>query len=76
MSEEKRNEVTEEVKETLELTEEDLEKVNGGGTDPLYVVDGVPTTSGLNTLNSYDFESMQVLKDAASTSIYGTRGAN
>ena len=44
--------------------------------DPLYVIDGVPTTSGLNTLNSADIESMQVLKDAASASIYGSRAAN
>ncbi len=44
--------------------------------DPLYIVDGVPMTSGLNTLNSNDIETMQVLKDAASTSIYGSRAAN
>ena len=44
--------------------------------DPLYVIDGVPTTSGLNTLNAADIESMQVLKDAASASIYGSRAAN
>lgn len=46
------------------------------GQDPLYVIDGVPTTSGLNTLNANDIESMQVLKDAASASIYGSRAAN
>jgi TonB-linked SusC/RagA family outer membrane protein len=44
--------------------------------DPLYIVDGVPMTSGLNTLNSNDIETMQVLKDAASASIYGSRAAN
>ncbi|MDO4496207.1 MAG: TonB-dependent receptor [Bacteroidales bacterium] len=44
--------------------------------DPLYVIDGVPTTNGLNTLNANDIESMQVLKDAASASIYGSRAAN
>ena len=44
--------------------------------DPLYIVDGVPMTSGINTLNSNDIESMQVLKDAASASIYGSRAAN
>ena len=44
--------------------------------DPLYVIDGVPTTSALNTLNMNDIESMQVLKDAASASIYGSRAAN
>ena len=45
--------------------------------DPLYIIDGVPMTAGsLNTLNSNDIESMQVLKDAASASIYGSRAAN
>src|SRR5574344_259651 len=44
--------------------------------DPLYVIDGVPTTRALNTLNMNDIESMQVLKDAASASIYGSRAAN
>ena len=44
--------------------------------DPLYVIDGVPTTTNLNTLNMNDIESMQVLKDAASASIYGSRAAN
>ena len=45
--------------------------------DPLFVIDGVPTTTNLNhTLNAQDIESMQVLKDAASASIYGSRAAN
>ncbi len=44
--------------------------------DPLYVIDGVPTTATLNSLNTNDIESMQVLKDAASASIYGSRAAN
>jgi TonB-linked SusC/RagA family outer membrane protein len=44
--------------------------------DPLYIVDGVPMTTGMNTLNANDIESMQVLKDAASASIYGSRAAN
>ena len=45
--------------------------------DPLYIIDGVPMTAGsLNTLNNNDIESMQVLKDAASASIYGSRAAN
>ena len=43
--------------------------------DPLFVIDGVPTTTNLNTLNMNDIESMQVLKDAASASIYGSRAA-
>ena len=43
---------------------------------PLYVVDGVPYGGDLNNLNSADIESMTVLKDAASNSLYGARGAN
>ncbi|MCR4852821.1 MAG: TonB-dependent receptor [Prevotella sp.] len=45
-------------------------------TDPLYVVDGVATTENLNSLNAADIESIQVLKDASSASIYGSRAAN
>ena len=44
--------------------------------DPLFIIDGVPTTTSLNSLNTNDIESMQVLKDAASASIYGSRAAN
>lgn len=44
--------------------------------DPLYIIDGVPTTATLNSLNTNDIESMQILKDAASASIYGSRAAN
>ena len=44
--------------------------------DPLYVIDGVPTNMSLNSLNTNDIESMQVLKDAASASIYGSRASN
>ncbi len=43
-------------------------------TDPLYVVDGVP--ADISAVNPSDVESMQVLKDAASCAIYGSRGAN
>ena len=43
---------------------------------PLYVVDGVATTENLNSLNAADIESIQVLKDASSASIYGSRAAN
>lgn len=43
---------------------------------PLLVIDGMPTTQTLNSLNTADIESMQVLKDAASASIYGSRAAN
>lgn len=45
-------------------------------TDPLYVIDGVPTKAGMHELNPNDIESMQVLKDASSASIYGSRAAN
>lgn len=44
--------------------------------DPLYVVDGMVRESGLEGLNTEDIKSMQVLKDASSTAIYGSRGAN
>ncbi|MDR2271028.1 MAG: TonB-dependent receptor [Sphingobacterium sp.] len=44
--------------------------------DPLYVIDGVPTQGGMHELNSNDIESIQVLKDASSASIYGSRAAN
>lgn len=46
------------------------------GTDPLYVVDGVPYDGDLSSINSADIESMTVLKDAASTALYGARAAN
>ena len=46
------------------------------GLDPLYIIDGVPTTAGMHELNGNDIESIQVLKDAASASIYGSRAAN
>lgn len=44
-------------------------------SDPLYVVDGVPMTT-ISSLNPADIESMEVLKDAASAAIYGSRGSN
>lgn len=48
-----------------------------GGNSPLYVVDGVPLQSGgLEMLNSNDIESIEILKDASATAIYGSRGAN
>lgn len=45
------------------------------GNDPLYVVDGIPTTD-ISNLNPTDIESMQILKDASSAAIYGSRSAN
>jgi TonB-linked SusC/RagA family outer membrane protein len=44
--------------------------------DPLYVVDGIPFIGDLKDVNSADIESMEVLKDASATAIYGSRGAN
>ncbi len=46
--------------------------------NPLYVVDGVPlmSSSGIETLNPRDIESIDILKDASATAIYGSRGAN
>lgn len=44
--------------------------------DPLYVVDGVPYSASTANLNSDDIESITVLKDAASTALYGARAAN
>lgn len=44
--------------------------------EPLYVVDGIVRESGLEGINPEDIQSLQVLKDASSTAIYGARGAN
>ncbi|MDR0939991.1 MAG: TonB-dependent receptor [Mediterranea sp.] len=46
------------------------------GSDPLYVVDGMPVGTNINFLNTNDIESMEVLKDASAAAIYGTRGSN
>ena len=46
------------------------------GSDPLYVVDGMPVGTNINFLDQNDIESMQVLKDASAAAIYGTRGSN
>jgi len=46
------------------------------GNDPLYVVDGIPLSAGYEDLNPSDVASMEVLKDATATAIYGARGAN
>jgi TonB-dependent starch-binding outer membrane protein SusC len=54
-----------------------------GGNEPLFVIDGIPQfngdnrgLNGLSLFNANDIESIEVLKDAASTAIYGSRGAN
>ncbi len=46
------------------------------GSDPLYVVDGFPLTGNISTLNPDEIETISILKDAASTSLYGSRAAN
>ena len=46
------------------------------GNAPLYIVDGAPYDGDINNISSQDIESMTVLKDAASTALYGARGAN
>ncbi len=47
-----------------------------GGNEPLYVIDGLPMAVSLNNINPNDILSMEVLKDASATAIYGSRGAN
>lgn len=55
-------------------------RIRGTGTinnsNPLVVIDGIPVSGGLNQLNMDDVESLQILKDASATAIYGSRGAN
>ncbi len=55
-------------------------RIRGIGTinnnDPLYIVDGVPTKDGINEISPNDIESISVLKDASSASIYGARASN
>ena len=46
------------------------------GNDPLYVVDGYPLSTGINNINPSDIASIDVLKDASATAIYGIRAAN
>jgi TonB-linked SusC/RagA family outer membrane protein len=59
---------------------EALVRIRGFGTinnnDPLYIIDGTPTTTGLEQLNPADIESIQILKDASSAAIYGFRAGN
>ncbi|QDO93789.1 SusC/RagA family TonB-linked outer membrane protein [Formosa sediminum] len=47
-----------------------------GNREPLYVLDGIPYTGSINSINPNDIESTTILKDAAATAIYGSRGAN
>ncbi|WP_236648563.1 SusC/RagA family TonB-linked outer membrane protein [Spirosoma sp. 209] len=46
------------------------------GNDPLYVVDGIPFTANISNISPNDIESITILKDAASTALYGARAAN
>src|ERR1035437_6670728 len=47
-----------------------------GDNSPLFIIDGVQVENGLNTISPQDIQSIDVLKDAAATAIYGARGAN
>lgn len=47
-----------------------------GNNDPLYVVDGYPISGGINTLNPNDIATIDILKDASATAIYGNRASN
>ncbi len=47
-----------------------------GSNDPLYIVDGYPVGGGINTLNPNDIASIDILKDASATAIYGNRASN
>ena len=47
-----------------------------GNNDPLYVIDGVPTRTGINEISPNDIESINILKDASSAAIYGSRAGN
>jgi TonB-dependent starch-binding outer membrane protein SusC len=60
-------------------------RIRGGSSlmesnEPLYVIDGVEVSPGVNGaltgINPYDIESIEVLKDATSTAMYGSRGSN
>lgn len=55
-------------------------RIRGFGTinnnDPLYILDGIPVTGNVSNINPDDIETLQVLKDASSASIYGARAAN
>ena len=61
--------------QSVETQNSQKAKIVNASSDPLYVVDGVPMTS-ISSLNPDDIQSMEVLKDAASAAIYGSRGSN
>lgn len=55
-------------------------RIRGAGTlgnnNPLYVIDGVPVTTGINMFSTSDIQSIEILKDAAAAAVYGARAAN
>lgn len=55
-------------------------RIRGAGTlgnnDPLYVIDGVPTTGNINMFSPSDIQSIEILKDGAAAAVYGSRAAN
>lgn len=53
-----------------------VSSIKNKNSGPLYVIDGIPTSEGMNDLNPNDIETIDVLKDASATAIYGSRGAN
>lgn len=60
-----------------ELLDKELGQVSGGqGNEPLIVVDGIPYVGNLSDINPVGIKSMDILKDASATAIYGSRGAN
>ncbi len=50
--------------------------IGTGGNDPLFVIDGYPTTGGLGNINPNEIATIDILKDASATAIYGIRAAN
>lgn len=53
-----------------------VSSISGAGTQPLYVIDGVPIVGALSAVNANDIESITVLKDGSTAALYGARGAN
>lgn len=47
-----------------------------GNNNPLYIIDGIPTKSGIDNIDASSIENIQILKDAAASSIYGSRASN
>ena len=53
-----------------------VSSIKNKNSGPLYVIDGIPTSEGMNDLNPSDIETIDVLKDASATAVYGVKGAN